>query len=134
MDIVDRKTRSWIMSRVVSRGTKPEIAVCASFRQAGFRFSTGGDDLPGRPDFVFRGIKLAVFVNGCFWHWHGCRRCRMPKTNRAYWKQKVEHNLARDRKARRNLTALGWHYATIWECSLGVGTNRVISRIRALRD
>jgi DNA mismatch endonuclease (patch repair protein) len=132
MDTFDRKTRSWIMSRVLSRGTRPEERVRKSLREAGCKFSTRGGGLPGRPDIVIRRIRLAVFVNGCFWHWHGCRRSRMPRDNRQYWRRKIARNVRRDRRSKNALRRAGWHYWTVWECDLEVGLARLLGRIKTL--
>ncbi len=131
-DTVDRETRSWIMSRVLSRGTKPELAVRKALRQAACRFSENASSMPGKPDFVIRHVKLAIFVNGCFWHWHGCARSRMPRANRVYWKKKIARNTHRDRRTKVALRKAGWHYWTIWECSLRNGIGRLLGKIRSL--
>ena len=133
-DIFDAATRSWIMSRVVSRNTRPEMIVREALRRGGLRFRTQANQLPGKPDFVLPRIKLAVFVNGCFWHWHGCKRSRMPKANRRYWQEKIARNLRRDRRNKRALRKEGWHYWTIWECDLKRGILRLVGRIRTLED
>ena len=132
-DTFDSKTRSWIMAQVHSRGTRPERVVRQALREAGCRLSSHAKSLPGNPDFVIREIRLAVFVNGCFWHWHGCPRSRMPATNRAYWQSKIARNVRRDRRSKRSLTAAGWHYWTIWECRLSSNIARLLGRIEALR-
>lgn len=131
-DTFDVETRSWIMSRVLSRGTKPEQAVRKALKGCGYRFSSRGRRLPGNPDFVIPHLRLAVFVNGCFWHWHGCPRSRMPVSNRAYWERKIARNVQRDLRAKRELTAAGWHYWTIWECRLESGIARLLGRIVGL--
>jgi DNA mismatch endonuclease (patch repair protein) len=130
-DVFDTAKRSWIMSRVTSRGTKPEVFVAEALKVAGYRFQSHRIDLPGRPDFTINELKLAIFVNGCFWHWHGCARCRMPASNVAYWKKKIAGNIARDRRSRTELHRLGWRYLTIWECDLNGGLVRCR---RVLRD
>jgi len=132
-DTFDRETRSWIMAQVRSRGTRPERAVRRALRQAGCRVSSNGKSLPGNPDFVIREIRLAIFVNGCFWHWHGCPRSRMPAANRAYWEGKIARNVRRDRRSKRGLRAAGWHYWTIWECTLASSIARLLGRIARLR-
>jgi DNA mismatch endonuclease (patch repair protein) len=133
-DTFDPAMRSWIMSRVLSRGTSPEVAVRKALKLAGCRFSSRGGELPGNPDFILREIRLAVFVNGCFWHWHGCPRCRMPASNRLYWTRKIERNVARDRRSKRRLSSAGWHYWTVWECRLTGGIARLLRRIQALQE
>ena len=118
MDTFDRETRSWIMSRVLSRGTKPEVAVDKALREAKCKFSTKGDRLPGNPDFVIQDIRLAVFVNGCFWHLHqGCRHAKIPTTRSEFWKAKLEANAVRDRASAGNLVQAGWRVLWVWECS-----------------
>lgn len=120
------------MSRVASKGTRPEILVAESLRTSGFKFQAQRFDLPGRPDFVVSRLKLAIFVNGCFWHWHGCSHCRMPSSNRAYWKKKIAGNVARDRRSHAELHQLGWRYVTIWECNMSDGLMRCRRVLRQL--
>jgi DNA mismatch endonuclease, patch repair protein len=117
------------MSRVLARGTKPEQTVRAALRKSGRRFTSQCKSLPGKPDFVVPDLRLAVFVNGCFWHWHGCPRSRMPSSNAEYWNRKIEGNRKRDRRSKRLLTASGWHYVTIWECNLAHGISRLLRRL-----
>jgi DNA mismatch endonuclease (patch repair protein) len=131
-DTFDKEKRSWIMARVLSKGTKPERSVVQALRAAGLRFQQNRKDLPGNPDIIFPKLKLAVFVNGCFWHWHGCKRSRMPASNVDYWHAKINRNLSRDRRMRRLLSAQGWHYATIWECNTSKGLNRLLAKMKAL--
>jgi len=131
-DRFDQAMRSWIMSRVLSRDTKPEQIVSRAFNESGIRFSTHGAGLPGNPDIIFRRIHLAVFVNGCFWHWHGCKRCRMPVSNADYWNRKIARNVARDRRTKRALSLVGWHYCTIWECNIPNGIARLMAMISRL--
>lgn len=108
------------MRRVKSRDTKPELLVrrmlCDSGR-TGYRLDR--KDLPGRPDIAFIGRKQAIFVHGCFWHGHDCKRgARVPKTNTDYWLAKIARNKARDAEAAKALAAIGWNSLTIWECEL----------------
>jgi DNA mismatch endonuclease (patch repair protein) len=131
-DTFDPAMRSWIMSRVLSRDTKPEKLVGEILKQNRIRFSSEGKNLPGKPDIVIRSIRLAVFVNGCFWHWHGCKRCRMPASNVAYWERKIARNVARDKRTKRALALIGWHYCTVWECSVSTGVTRLIGKARKL--
>src|SRR5689334_21204579 len=100
-DTFDKTTRSWIMSRVKGRGTRPEIRVASELSRRRIKYQQHRQDLPGCPDFVFPRLRLVVFVNGCFWHWHGCIRCRMPSSNRKYWQWKIERNRLRDKEHRR---------------------------------
>jgi DNA mismatch endonuclease (patch repair protein) len=133
-DTFDPQTRSRIMALVKSRDTKPEVAVREALRRGHIRHSAKGSKLPGNPDVVLRRLRLAVFVNGCFWHWHGCKRSRMPADNRDYWQGKISRNVRRDRRNRRLLTQLGWSYCTIWECRISHGVARLLGKVRRLRN
>ncbi len=118
-DVYSPEKRSAVMRRVRSSGTKPEIVVRRLIWSLGGRYRLNRADLPGRPDIVLAGRRLAVFVHGCFWHGHDCSRGgRVPKTNREYWVGKVSRNRERDAKARNALAALGWRVETVWECEL----------------
>lgn len=131
-DTVDEQTRSAIMRRVKSTGTEPELRVRRALHAAGFRYRLHRRDLPGRPDLVFPRYKLLVFVHGCFWHWHGCKRSRMPISNREYWEAKIARNVARDERTRSDLDALGWEQIVIWECQLPAGIDAATARLQAL--
>jgi len=118
-DVYDKEKRSAVMARVKSKGTSPEKAVRRILTRLGARYRLHRKDLPGNPDIVMPGRKLAVFVHGCFWHGHDCARgSRVPKANRDYWLAKVGRNKARDEKAQEALRADGWTVETIWECEL----------------
>jgi DNA mismatch endonuclease, patch repair protein len=107
------------MRRVKGRDTAPELKVRRALTALGARYRLHRADLPGKPDIVMPGRRLAIFVHGCFWHGHDCARgARVPKDNREYWVGKVERNRARDERNREALTALGWRVETIWECDL----------------
>lgn len=118
-DVFDEATRSAVMRRVKGRDTAPELKVRRALTALGARYRLQRADLPGKPDIVMPGRRLAIFVHGCFWHGHDCARgSRVPKANRDYWLGKVERNRARDLRSREALTALGWRVETIWECDL----------------
>jgi DNA mismatch endonuclease (patch repair protein) len=118
-DVYDREKRSAVMRRVKARDTTPELKVRKALTKLGARYRLHRKDLPGNPDIVLPGRKLALFVHGCFWHGHDCARgARVPKQNRDYWVAKVGRNVARDAKSREALAALGWRVETIWECDL----------------
>lgn len=107
------------MAKVRSRGTAPEKRLIAFLQARGLVFGLNAKDLPGCPDIVFRRKKVAVFVNGCFWHGHpGCARAKLPKTNNERWHQKVVANVRRDRRVRATLREDGWSALTIWECMM----------------
>jgi len=107
------------MRRVKGRGTAPELMVRRLIWSLGGRYRLNRADLPGKPDIVLAGRRLAVFVHGCFWHGHDCPRgARTPKANRAYWIGKIAANRARDVAAHAALTGAGWRVETVWECEL----------------
>lgn len=119
-DIFDSEKRSWLMSRVRGKNTKPELLIRSLLHGFGYRFTVNGPrnrGLPGKPDIVLPKYRTAVFVHGCFWHGHpGCHHSRIPKTRSEWWRAKIEGNRARDI---RNLVAienLGWNVVTLWTC------------------
>ena len=118
-DVFTPAQRSAVMRRVKGQNTKPEMIVRRMLWRLGARYRLHRKDLPGKPDIVLPGRRLALFVHGCFWHGHDCARgARVPKQNRDYWVGKVDRNRARDAKSRKALAALGWRVETIWECEL----------------
>lgn len=119
MDTVSPEVRSANMRAIRSLNTKPEKAVRSIAHAMGLRFRLHRRDLPGTPDFVLPKHRTAVFVHGCFWHRHeGCRAASIPKTRTDYWQAKFDRNVARDAKARSELTALGWKVVVVWECDV----------------
>ena len=124
-DHVDSRERSAIMAKVKSRDTRPELEVRRALHRAGHRFRLHRADLPGCPDLLFPRHRVALFVHGCFWHWHGCKRSRMPKSNTDYWTTKIERNTKRDAQARSDLDNLGWKWRVIWECEIESGVKRI---------
>lgn len=129
MDKVSKAQRSANMAAVRNKNTQPEIIVCRALRRAGFRIKTHVKNLPGCPDIVLSRYRLAVFVHGCFWHGHKCKRGRRPKSNKQFWNKKIDINIRRDRKAARQLNSIGWKVRTIWGCSLVSGTRRIIKEL-----
>jgi len=118
-DVFTAEKRSAVMRRVKGRDTAPEMTVRRALTGLGARYRLHRKDLPGHPDIVMPGRRLALFVHGCFWHGHDCARgARVPKANRDYWVGKVGRNRARDAASRAALAALGWRVETIWECEL----------------
>jgi len=118
-DVYNAEKRSAVMRRVKGRGTTPELEVRRLVWRLGGRYRLNRADLPGKPDIVLPGRRLAIFVHGCFWHGHDCARgARVPKANRDYWIAKVARNRARDVAARAALEASGWRVETVWECAL----------------
>ena len=122
------------MRQVKSVNTKPEMVMRRALHAAGFRFRLHRRDLPGSPDLVFPRFRAVVFVNGCFWHWHGCKRSRMPASNREYWEMKIARNVERDRQTLAQLDALGWEVHVIWECELQRGIEAVTAHLETFRS
>jgi len=111
------------MARVRSRDTTPELLVRSILAGLGYRYRLHRKDLPGNPDIAFIGRRKAIFVSGCFWHGHDCKRgARVPKTNTDYWTAKIARNRARDRATLAALDAMGWSALTLFECELRVKT------------
>lgn len=111
------KQRSAHMALIRGSDTKPELRVRDALRAAKIRFSTNVASLPGTPDVVVRDARVAVMVHGCFWHKHGCKP-GAPRTNRTYWRKKLDANVARDREKTRQLRLDGWRVVVVWECQL----------------
>lgn len=119
--MADTKTpaeRSENMSRIRSTNTKPEEIVRKYLFSKGFRYRKNDKRYPGKPDIVLPKYQTVIFVNGCFWHMHGCSRSRLPKSNQEYWRPKIERNIERDADAKKKLEAEGWKVIVIWECEL----------------
>lgn len=117
-DIVDSATRSRMMSGIRGKNTKPEIAVRQALHAAGFRFRLHRKDLPGSPDIVLPRYRAVIFVHGCFWHGHGCRYFKVPKTRTDFWLDKITANARRDRQNEDALMAMGWSVFVVWECDI----------------
>jgi DNA mismatch endonuclease (patch repair protein) len=118
-DVFSPEKRSSVMRRVKSTDTSPELKVRRQLTRMGLRYRLHRADLPGKPDIVMPGRKLAIFVHGCFWHGHDCARgARVPKANRAYWEAKIRRNRERDGQNRAALEAKDWRLMVLWECEL----------------
>lgn len=112
-------TRSRTMRAVKSRDTKPEMIVRRLVHALGYRYRLHRSDLPGKPDLVFGPRRKVIFVHGCFWHGHRCKRgARVPKTNTAYWVAKIDRNRARDAESAAALERQGWAVLAVWECEI----------------
>lgn len=119
MDVHDKKTRSYNMSQIKSKNTKPEKMVRKYLFAHGFRYRKNDKRLPGTPDIVLPKYKTVIFVNGCFWHGHNqCRYFVIPKSNTEFWVDKINKNIERDTVNTDKLISLGWNVITIWECEL----------------
>lgn len=106
------------MSGIRGRNTNPERCVRRELHARGFRFALHPTQLPGRPDIALTRWRVAVFVNGCFWHLHGCGLSKVPSSNRAFWLRKLRANRDRDEVAVLSLISMGWRVAIVWECGL----------------
>ena len=119
MDVHNKETRSYNMSRIKAKNTKPEEIVRKYLFSKGFRYRKNYKRLPGTPDIVLPKYKTVIFVNGCFWHGHeGCRYFVIPQTNTSFWLNKIEKNRQRDIKKTKELESHGWEVIEIWECQL----------------
>jgi DNA mismatch endonuclease, patch repair protein len=132
-DVFSKRKRSEVMAAIRSKGNKDtELKLASILRTHGIKGWRRHLPLPGNPDFVFPKQRLAVFVDGCFWH--GCRwHCRMPQENRKYWQQKISRNAARDRETNRLLRQIGWRVLRVWEHELK-NESRLASRVLKLRS
>src|SRR5210317_1903352 len=119
VDILTPEKRSWNMSRIKGRDTKPEMKVRSFLHRAGYRFRLHRKDLPGKPDIVLPKYGTVIFVHGCFWHRHKrCKYAYEPKSRRQFWNKKFEENLHRDRKHKKALHKMGWNVIVVWECQV----------------
>lgn len=126
-DIVDSKTRSRMMAGIRGKDTKPEMIVRRALHKAGYRFRLHRKDLPGKPDIVLPRYRTAIFVHGCFWHGHDCKHFKWPKTRPDFWREKIEKNVERDRRAIAELERLGWNVKVIWECQVITNLSEMLS-------
>lgn len=118
-DVHDKHTRSYNMSMIKGKDTKPEMLVRKFLHGKGLRYSLYNKNLPGKPDLCFKKYKTVVFVNGCFWHGHdGCKYFKLPKTRTEWWLNKINVTKARDQLNLNSLLNLGWKVITVWECEL----------------
>lgn len=117
-DILEPARRSALMAKIRGADTRPEFAVAAALAQAGVAFHRHARWLPGTPDFAVESHRAAIFVNGCFWHGHGCAEFKAPGSNQAYWQPKLAATRLRDQRALGRLADLGWRSLTVWECAL----------------
>lgn len=130
MDVHDKKTRSYNMSQIKGKNTKPEETVRKYLFAQGFRYRKNDKKLPGTPDIVLPKYKTVIFVNGCFWHGHeGCKYFVWPQNNADFWKKKITDNIARDQTKHNLLRDQGWHVIIIWECELKKDSNLRLERL-----
>lgn len=132
MDVYSKAKRAEIMAKVGGKNTKPELYVRSVLHKAGYRFRLHRKDLPGRPDLVFTKYRLVVFVHGCFWHGHDCKRAKLPAANRDFWAEKIRRNMARDGESIRTLQAQGWAVRVVWQCELRPAVERLVEELADL--
>jgi DNA mismatch endonuclease (patch repair protein) len=108
--------RRRIMQSVGTQDTGPELTVRRTIFALGYRYRLNAPNLPGRPDIVLPGRRKIIFVHGCFWHWHNCRKGKAPKSRLAYWRPKLQANKARDAAQVKALRKMGWSVLTVWQC------------------
>ena len=119
MDVHNKETRSYNMSRIKGSKTKPEEIIAKYLFSQGFRYRRNVKKLPGTPDIVLKKYKTVIFVNGCFWHMHeGCKYFVWPKDNSEFWKNKLLANKERGEKEKKEIEELGWKVIVVWECQL----------------
>lgn len=131
MDILSKEKRSWMMKRIGSKNTKPEMILRSKIHRLGYRFRVHKKDLPGKPDIVFTTQKVAIFVHGCFWHYHTeCKEGRIPSSNTVFWKTKLSKNVERDRKHQHQLVNMGWTVIVVWECDIERRIELVLKKVK----
>jgi DNA mismatch endonuclease (patch repair protein) len=118
MDVHESTVRSFNMSRIRGKDTKPEIVVRKLCHSQGFRYRLHNKDLPGKPDLTFPKYNAVIQVNGCFWHKHQCHMFKWPATRKEFWEAKINRTAELDRKNRIRLENQGWRVLTVWECAL----------------
>jgi DNA mismatch endonuclease (patch repair protein) len=132
-DTITPERRSWNMSRIRSRNTKPELLLRSLLHRAGYRFRIHRRDLAGSPDIVLPKYSTAILVHGCFWHRHpGCKKATTPSTRTDFWEAKFNATVERDKMSSVRLKCAGWHVITVWECELELDARRVLSSIECL--
>lgn len=118
-DIISKEKRSWNMSQIKGKDTKPELLVRSMLHRMGYRFRLHRKDLPGKPDITLPKYRAVVFVHGCFWHRHKeCRYAYTPKSRIGFWQKKFKDNVERDKKKQAALRRAGWRVIVVWECQL----------------
>ena len=128
VDVVDKETRSRMMSGIRSKNTRPEIYLRKGLHALGFRFRLHVKEIPGKPDIVLPKYRALIVVHGCFWHGHGCRYCIKPKTNTAFWQEKIHGNKLRDERTLQLQLDAGWRCLIVWECSVRLA-NRIPQKL-----
>ena len=132
MDKISKEKRSYVMSKVKSKNTVPELVLRKKLHHLGLRYKLHDAKLPGKPDLVFPKYKAVIFVHGCFWHGHNCGRTGIPKNNRDYWIEKIERNKRNDNEHIKVLKKANWRTMTVWECVIEGKRKMAIDDLAAL--
>lgn len=136
VDRVDKQTRGRIMAKIPNKDTKPELVMRKALFKRGLRYRLHVRQLPGKPDLSFPRYRAVIFINGCFWHWHGCKNTRFPSDNAEYWHAKINRNRQRDQENYEKLLRDNWRILVVWECALtktqlGATVNKVLNWIKS---
>lgn len=133
-DIVNERTRSEMMAGIRAVDTKPEMAIRKALFSRGFRYRLHYNKLTGKPDLVLPKYRAAIFVDGCFWHMHGCELFKWPKTRKEFWRTKLTRNRDRDIEVVSQLRSAGWRVMRIWECALKGRNKRTIHEVGEIAE
>jgi DNA mismatch endonuclease (patch repair protein) len=117
-DIFTKEKRSEIMSKISGVETKPETMVRKFLFSNGFRYRKNDKRYPGKPDIVLPKYKTVIFVHGCFWHGHNCKKGKLPETRKEFWKKKIKSNIERDKRNKQELERSGWKVIVVWQCEI----------------
>ena len=135
MDVHTSSQRSYNMSQIKSKNTKPEETIRKILWREGYRYRKNYSKLPGKPDIVFLGEKKCIFVNGCFWHHHHCKYFVWPKTREEFWRKKINDTVERDQRNYQDLKKLGWDILIIWECEIKLASSdELLTRITSFLE
>ena len=130
VDIWNKEKRSYVMSRIRSKDTKPELIIRKILHNLGLRFRLHKKDMPGNPDLIFSRYNSVIFVHGCFWHQHkNCIDGRLPATRTEWWKNKFNKTKLRDKKNIKGLKKLGWRVLVIWECEIERKPDKTVKKV-----
>lgn len=132
MDVLTKEQRLRNMRNVKGKNTGPEITLRKELYARGIRFRIHRKDLPGCPDIVLPKYKLVIFVHGCFWHRHGCKKTTVPATRQEFWLNKFKNNVIRDEKNIKELQEKGWRVFIVWECQLKKALSELCDEIERL--
>lgn len=131
VDVVDKRTRSRMMSGIRGKNTRPELIIRKALFSKGFRYKLHDKKLPGKPDLVFPEYSSVIYIHGCFWHGHDCHLFKWPSTRPKFWKTKINRNREVDKKNYKQLKKDSWFILTIWECAIKGKTRRTLDEVIA---